>query len=391
MRIRIYNHLGLATGYGRAAEALCMSLLRAGNCECSLQIRPLQSYDSLDWELIRPELRPFVAHDRDLHGADVVIVHTLPVDLHKAKQLIEMDHRLIGAKYVAYTTWEASTATSLVIERCSGFDQVWHPSEASAQSYRAFLPNHTHVVPHAYDESAPISTAKLEKSSGAYTFHYVGAWNSRKNVDGLIRAFAYEFASCPQDKADNVELRIHSRHSRAQASDTFALLTCMGYWPPQVTISADELSEVDLASMTAHSDCFVTATRGEAWNLPAFDAALAGCHVIAPDGMGHCEFLDVGNYTLYGGRPAPVTQDVIMVNGERKIVGAQGLHVLDRWIDPDLLELARKMREAYQARRSGPRDPHARTFTYGHAGKIAMAKLDQLFSNPSLDTVGGGR
>lgn len=426
MKIRYYGHVGQTTGYGKAAEAMCFALLSQG---AELEIRPLSAPEARTFEGANLPLARLVKTDSELDtGPDVVIVHTLPLDCAKVERMVRDAGGMTSlAKWIAYTTWEALDASAEVVEPLMPFDEVWHPSATSASAFDlASWPGRepgdivTHVVPHAFDEGSlerrrerltPLMASDGEFVRGLarpYRFYYVGAWNGRKNPNALVRAYAHSFT-----RQDNVELVLS-----CQGVDPKLVVQAMamtGVDPellPAIRFEAKRKTDEDLLALHQGADCFVTATRGEAWNLPAFDAMLAGRHVIAPENMGHGTFLERTSACLYRAWSSPAGVDVKIVDVppgsphrlaggiEIQTVGAQGLTGKNLWLEPDVLSLGGAMRFAFKARLThlawelgGVRDDLVREdndptgirahlcarFGYHAVGKIAMGYLRQLF------------
>lgn len=342
MRVRYYSHAHLPTGFGRAALELALALDRAGvQVEVvTMGPRPVDVPWPVPDHLCEPIVEP-----------DVVIVHTLPGDCHRVLEA-EGLARGKGPRLIAYTTWEALTAPAAIVGPLyEAFDQVWAPSMAAARALgangehgapfiREMADKRTRVIPHGYDETVvrPNDGAVGER----FRFYWIGAWTARKNPGGLIRAFAQAFAP-----GERVELTLHSPGT---SFDTFiATLAQTGLGQdelPRITLSNQHLSASTIAAMHQQADCFVSAARGEAWNLPAFDAMLAGRHVITQYGLGSDDFLLNTSADLCDGYEAPAQVDVTFVDGRVKVKGAQGLSSRSVWLEPNLCSLADSMRDA---------------------------------------------
>jgi hypothetical protein len=189
----------------------------------------------------------------------------------------------------------------------------------------------------------------------------VGAWSARKNVDGLILAYLRTFRA-----HEGVELIIQSAGAGDSAVEVAALSTGLVGMErgdmPTIRFSNRRMSYEEILGLHRESHCFVTATRGEAWNIPAFDAMLAGRHIIAPAGLGSDDFLGETSASLYGSRLSPAFGDVRLVGplsdvDAQKIpaghavahyLATQGLTARSEWRDPDLIELGQRMRQAFE-------------------------------------------
>lgn len=373
MLIRYYCHAGIRTGFGKAAEGLARALLTIPGVK--LEMRPLAPYGTLAFEGDGLPLASYVRTDDELDpNPDVVLVHTLPLDcrtvLVHAGFLAEMLIpgawvRPRHARLIAYTTWEGSPpATGELIAALSDFDQVWVPSRhacirSPAPDYlRSGITSHgnattvfsEHVIPHAFN---PASLAQRRPTEVLrdypFRFYYIGAWTGRKNVRGLVLAFAHAFT-----KDDPVELFLHSPSASQENFLTAIHSTGMGTRLPRIRCNFEYKSDAAILGLHARSDCFVTATHGEAWNLPAFDAMLAGRHVIATGCCGHDEFLYDTSADIVPSSPTVASVDIHVVsisngNGiEMRAVGPQGLDAQSNWREPNLEEMSQSMAHAFQ-------------------------------------------
>lgn len=373
--IRYYSHLQQSTGYGRAALELAQALDR-GRVE--LELRTLGPRDT-DWSpeafsipLIRPIANP-----------DAVIVHTLPGDCHRVLE-IEGLRRGAGPKLVAYTTWEALTAPAAITDPLfERFDQVWVPSRPNYTAFGGREPataSQLQVVPHCYDDVERLLPDPRAHDGDRFRFYWVGAWTARKNPQGLITAFAHSFL--PGSRA---ELVIHSPGcSHDQFVSALAATGLQQSELPPITLSNKFLGADSLAKFHRDSDCFVTASRGEAWNLPAFDAMLAGRHIICQYGLGSDEFLADTSADLVDGWESPAQVDVTLTSSSTgevrvKTMGAQGLTARSLWLEPSLTSLGNAMLSAFDARRRNIilRYHPAERFGYAAVAKQVLHVLEE--------------
>ena len=388
MLVRYYGHFQVQSGYGHAARELAKALDAA---DVNLELVTVGPR-APDWdpdESIGALFEP--ARDRPLGpwDPDVAIVHTLPGDCHRVLEAAGLT-RGAGPKLIAYTTWEALTAPLEVVQPLYDcFDEVWTPSRASALALgengehggpedRAEARLATHMIPHCYDE-LEVRPSGENPNGRKFRFYWIGAWTARKNPAGLIRAFAHAFYP-----GADVELVLHSP---GLSLDTFvATLATTGLQQaelPPIVVSTQHLTWPSLLRFHAEADCFVSAARGEAWNLPAFDALLAGRHVITQYGLGSDEFLSDTSADLVDGWESPAQVDVTMATsdgGEMTVrtVGAQGLTSRSLWLEPNLSSLAEAMRSAYENRKRTIKVNYdvAERFGYAAVAKQALELLE---------------
>ena len=390
--VRLFCHAGQDTGYGVAATEIALAL----RPHCDLQVVPLNPSLSR-FDAGRAALLREVVHDGADAAYDVAIVHTMPLDL---RTVHDREHAHYGECwgeagsprpcFIAYTTWEGVDVPSRVGTAMLGYDEVWLPSHATADAFtqgpRVDIAHA--VIPHAYDPSLP---RPFKAPGNRFRFYYVGAWTTRKNPHGLLRAFAHAF-----EPGDDVELVVHSPGVSVEMFAAALVATGLEQKEmPRVRLSNEHLPHEKILELHASMDCFVTATRGEAWNLPAFDAMLAGRMAIAPGGMGHDDFLfedpdvapwdqDLTDAIRVSSVHQPAFVDVQSVQSTTgglafTTAGAQGLTCKTIWRDPDLVSLATAMRHVYEQRKRDLQVFYKPEEKFGHAA-VAKRAIDRIQS-----------
>jgi len=420
MLVRYYGHVGQPSGYGDAGNEFCMALLAAG---VELEISTTGDRLSERYEPLVNRIRDEASLSPD---PDVILVHTLPLTCGAFLASNRVRERYPRARCIAYTTWEGACAIPpSVAESLSQFDMVWVPSRSTAQWLENGGMRHVEIVPHPFHEAlsgiaespcpqceahhvvdgfpiqstviTPAGPAKVIEWSqynqpihvrveyedgrrqsflpcelqrppaeGPYRFYYIGAWNLRKNPEDLVRAYCRAF-----DRTDNVDLTLMCAGASSEAATLVRMATGLAGEQAPIHIETARVSDHHIRELHATSHCFVSASRGESWNLPCFDAMLAGRHIIVPDYQGSDTYLTGTSAERYGSRIAPAGGEMVIreaVQGSPGMVraqylGTQGLTVKEDWRDPDLISLAVKMRRAYIERISDLRimyDPAAR-------------------------------
>lgn len=370
MRIRYFGHMGEPTGYGVAAERYCEALSQRSDVDLDeININTLEARAGI--AIAQPNERWL-----DCTGVDAVIVHTLPTDC------IRFAHRLDVPKdtpAIAYTTWEALTMRSQEAQSLTTvFSEVWTPSEASRKAIAGERGTDVHVVPHCFDVSVRRRTVPLTDLRGGapFRFYWIGAWNARKNPSGVIRAFAHAFTA-----KDHVELYLHSHGTPVEA--LIAEMAATGI--PQnelarIRLNSEYLPDDTMEALHARGDCFVTASRGEAWNLPCFEAL---CHhnlIITTENLGSDDYLIDTDAQRVNARRAPAWNTLsrtVSAAGEvgAHILGAQGLTSRDLWLEPDIERFAKTMRRVYESR------VRKTTINYSLTERYSYAPVAQMILN----------
>jgi len=190
---------------------------------------------------------------------------------------------------VAYVMFERDRVAMSLAERLEREPaQVWVPCRQNAEALIAqgVSPAKVRVVPFSYDpdprapgevrarESVPVGDLL---ALGPRRFYTMGAWQPRKNHDVLIGAFLSAFG--PNDGAS---LLIKTRNARAPLEtldnwvNRFGLKWSAAESRRCVQIVDGEASQQDIRMMHAMHNIYVSASHGEGWEMPAFDAVLSG-------------------------------------------------------------------------------------------------------------------
>jgi len=303
-------------------------------------------------------LIPLIRAEDDLQRPDAVIVHALPLDCRPV--LRELAGRpefanAMQARLIAYTTLEfaGEIPADMAADMDGDFDQWWFPCERNVGSVGDRLP--AQLVPHAFDDIArACADADLQRSTNeTFTFYYVGAWNNRKNPEGLIRAYTRAFS-----RKDPVRLILRCHEA---SLEQFVLAVAATGIPqsdqPVMMFRPDRATDAELVELHRRADCFVTASRGEAWNFGAFDAMAARRHIITTDHLGSEEFLYGSSATRVVSRLAPAGADATLTAPNQnatavpvRVFRTHGYTTRSLWREPDLLALSGAMRMVYDNR-----------------------------------------
>ena len=314
----LYCGSGDLSGYGQAAIAYVRGLVNAGLPVHWVPMDWLPNRMAAgSWTL--PDGRPrglleqcgthghladvpaLVRHTSAPIAHDVVIVHAPP---EAWPQIFEPGKRNIGV-----TVWETDRAPAHWLPLLRQADRVIVPCEFNRAAFaRSGLDRPIRVVPHirrhCWREFTPADVAharaQLGIPAGHRVFYTIGAWDPRKNLPALIRAFARAFAAeapvCLLVKTGATghgdapfypvfpsrELVLQAMHDAAAE---------IGRPPAQIVLVDAELDGDSLDLIHALGDIYVSLTHGEGWGLGAFEAATLGKPVVMTAWGGHCEFL----------------------------------------------------------------------------------------------------
>lgn len=179
----------------------------------------------------------------------------------------------------------------------------------------------------------------------SFLFYFIGDASVRKNLPALITAFHLEFhrdepvelvlkASIRGLGADESRRRLREEFARVKAS--LNLYADPSLYKDELIVS-ERLSDEGVMRLHASCDCFVSASHGEGWGLPAFAAMAMGKTPILPDYSANPSY---SNGWLVPGRMEPVTR---MQDAHGDLYTAR-----QEWFSVDVSALRAAMRAAYE-------------------------------------------
>ena len=194
--------------------------------------------------------------------------------------------RAVYAASIVYTSWERSSVSRELAEILNRVGRVWVPCEANREAFdRAGV--RADVVPCPYDPrvhgpskiGAPYGSESVPEGK---RFYAIGKWEPRKNYHALIGAFLQAFK--PEERA-SLFIKTGSwgkweNYPSPEESLAWWASRCP-LWTPQmirqrVRVSSRMVSASDITELHRVNNIYVSVSRGEAWDLPAFDAVAAG-------------------------------------------------------------------------------------------------------------------
>lgn len=249
-----------------------------------------------------------------------------------------------GRYKIGYTMLEVDGFPAEWVRQANRMDEVWVPSAFNRDGFlRSGLERPVHVIPLGVDTSYfHPGVAAWPNPAGEFVFLSLFEWGERKEPWLLLKTFNEVFSArepvrllCkimnrdPQLKLKEEIRRLRLRESGGRISYLFNL----------------EFEHYQLGSLYRSADCFVTASRGEGWDMPLMEAMACGLPAIATDWGAHQEFVHAGiAYPLQVRGTVPARAKCPYYEGFS-------------WADPDPDHLRHLLREVYEnqdeARRRG--------------------------------------
>jgi len=175
-----------------------------------------------------------------------------------------------------------------------GFDETSYMKESSISGAPVNVKNETPVEVIHY----PVKNIPSEATNLALDFDFnfltIAQWGPRKNLDNTIRWFVEEF------KNEEVGLVVKANTRKNNVADRAICRERLHHllkpYPDRkckVYLLHGNMSEPEVHGLyvSPQIKCIVSATHGEGYGLPLFEAAINKLPVVAPNWSGHLDFL----------------------------------------------------------------------------------------------------
>jgi glycosyltransferase involved in cell wall biosynthesis len=303
---------GFAEHCRRQARALALTgepvlvrsfFQRIGGGEDSDEFRAIE-------ELMRPLLRASISRPK------VEIYQLVPSETALFRYtgyghpfLSEADNAMVNRFRIFYTVWERDRATRGAVQALKRVGQCWTGCEAN----RAMLersgvpPERLRVVPLPFFPDDPhIKLWGRARKPGPVRFYHIGKWEPRKAQDRIVLAFLLAFRPGEAElilKTSDLRTKVEDYPQGPAQAVHAALLDPavrkQGWSPTNVNLGVKIVSKrlpaEKIVEMHALGDIYVTLSRGEGWDLPAFDAKLSGNIMVYTPSGGPQDFAGVSD------------------------------------------------------------------------------------------------
>jgi len=332
------------TGWANAAQGYILSLDSANIDVVPRFLKLNERQGNVDEKIVELE-------KKSSKNCDVVIQHVLP---HYFDYNGKFDKN-IGL----YVTETSSCVNTAWPERINLMDEAWVPNKFMAQEVckQSLIQTPHYVIPHAFNlkkYQEIYEPLQIPEIKDKFVFYYIGEATRRKNIGAILKAFHLEFAPSedvaivikahipgqPADVAEN-----YLREMSSKIKEGLKLYQHASMYHGEI-LMGDYLTDEQIMRLHATCDCFVSASFGEAWGIPIFDAMAMGKTPICTDDGGPKDFIGEGGY-LIESRDEPCfgasdTFDEIYVGNES-------------WSSPSIIEIMKKMRSAYEDKKTKER------------------------------------
>ena len=361
--LRFQSIMNFPTGYATSCRELLRALERAGVRTSYEYVygpgspyAPREPEDSGDYLLNVVRER-----QRERSRPDVSVVYGQG----------DVFRRNRGRYRVGFTMLEVDGFPEEWVRQANGMDEVWVPSEFNREAFRRCgLERPIHVVPLGVDtDHFHPGVRAYPNPNGDFVFMANFEWGERKQPELLLSTFNRTFR-----RSEPVVLvcKVLQRNPGLSVRNLVSTLGLRESGGRIAFLYNVELPHHELASLYRSADCYVSAGRGEGWDMPLMEAMACGLPTIATDWGAHTEFVHPGiSYPL-------------------RILGTVPAEALCpyytgfSWADPDPEHLAELLRHVYENREEGKEigaaaaKAMAERWTWDHAARRIVDRLEAV-------------
>lgn len=249
--------------------------------------------------------------------ADVVMVSSC---FSTASKMHGVMNRLKGARgrRVLYTMFERSNFDPAIGPMLAELDAVFVPCSANRQALEALGLKNVTAIPVPHFAGDPLLA--LPRPTEARRFYWLGNWSPRKAPDNLVRAFMRAF------RAGEAELTLYTgpqRFHQGWPEPEAVIAGELGQngwsaddWHASIRVDRKRRTRVEVvAEVHGANDVYVSASRGEGYDLPIYESKLAGRRIITTDSGGPRDFLGERDILIPATGLVPVHPDYVRLFG----------------------------------------------------------------------------
>jgi glycosyltransferase involved in cell wall biosynthesis len=265
--------------------------------------------------------------------------------------------------------WETDVLPPEWVRSFQFLEEIWACSTFVGSNLQRLSPVPVAVVPMPVSVPDPSGADLPIAWDDRFTFLFVFDLLStvrRKNVDGLIDAFARAFAP-----GEGPRLVLKTMNGRLRP-DAEAELRLKIADRSDIELMDAHLDHAQNAALLARADCYVSLHRSEGFGLMLAESMALGTPVIATGYSGNMDFTTPGNSYLVDWLPTRVGP------------GCEGYSAEGTWAEADLdhaAELMRRVRqrpEEARAKAERARDDIRRLYAPEVVGRLARGRLERL-------------
>jgi glycosyltransferase involved in cell wall biosynthesis len=214
------------------------------------------------------------------------VIYPRGIQHHELGVLHAMRKGVAGAT-ILYTVWERDRVDTDTVKVLNRVAQVWVPCTQNATMLVAsgVTAEKVHVVPHPFDPKNPLLKLAARKPYPNRRFYSIGRWEPRKGYHELLGAFLRAFK--PSDghtltikfsggQWEGYPSPVESARHWAQQPEVIANGWTQQAFRDRVVLIGGKVNDDMIVKLHFQNNIYVSCSHGEAWNLGAFAARLAG-------------------------------------------------------------------------------------------------------------------
>ncbi len=276
-----------------------------------------------------------------------------------------------GRRRVGFTMLEVDGFPKDWVRQANRLDEVWVPTEFNREGFlRSGLKRPVHTIPLGVDPNYFHPRIQGHPNPmGEFVFLSIFEWGERKEPWLLLKTFNETFSA-----REPVRLicKIFNSDGMLSVRDEIRRLRLKESGGKISYLFNREFPHYQLGSFYRSADCFISAGRGEGWDMPLMEAMACGLPTIATDWGAHTEFMHDGiSYPLRIRRTIPAVAKCPYYDGFS-------------WADPDEDHLRFLFRHVYEnqeealAKGASAAREVAQTWTWDESARKIVARLDAL-------------
>jgi GT2 family glycosyltransferase len=280
-------------------------------------------------------------------------------------------HRNKGRHRIGYTMLEVDGFPEEWVRQGNEMDEVWVPSGFNRDGFLASgLETPVHVMPLGVDvDHFHPGIRGVRNPAGDYVFLASFEWGERKRADMILKVFNQTFR-----RRDPVVLvcKVINVNKPTNVGRQIEALGLSAAGGRIAFLHNREFPYHQLGALYRSADCYISAGRGEGWDMPLMEAMACGLPSIATDWGAHTEF-------VHGGISYP-----LRIRGLLPADARAPYYKGFRWSDPDPEHLAHLLRhvaehreEAVEKGRRAAAEMAAK-WTWGHAARRIAERLEAI-------------
>lgn len=287
---------------------------------------------------------------------------------------------------IVYSVWERDRVDPGIVKTLSRVAECWVPSSSNRNMLVASgVPaDKVCVIPHPYDPADDILKLRRRRPQPEWKkFYSIGRWEPRKGYVELVEAFLTTFT--PEDKAvltvkytGGTWPGYKSPEEVKEWAFASPNLRARGWTPEKikerVRLIEGRFPRKAILELHYRNNLYVSSSHGEAWNLPAFEAALAGNNVVYVPSGGVEDYLRSGH-------------SVVAPDGLDPVPTSYGWETDARWQGFTIPALGRALVSAQQpvATHDRPDSMALKQFTLESVGALMRERVLAVAARQQID------